>query len=114
MKYLLSGIDKHCYDCICFKQIFMWNVFLELSLILSISVLLLFRVHSGYVVKQIDNYPVRLIRSGSSMTDYAYEHGPVNPESDVYIKKNPQASNSTDHLFSIIIVTFNEPLLYKT
>lgn len=97
-----------------FKHLSMWHALVDFLLVLSIVMLILLKTHTGYVVKQIDHYPIRLARSGPLFSDYAYNHGPINPESDVFLQKNPRLANSTDHLFSIIIVTFNEPLLYKT
>lgn len=92
----------------------MGNAVLELALIVSVIVLILLNNHSLFIQKQIENYPARFIRAGLSSSDYANKHGPINSEFG-FMKTNSQSgSNSTNGLFSIIIVTYNEPLLYKT
>ena len=87
---------------------------LEFALIFSVIVLILLDKHSHFIQKQIENYPSRFIPAGLSSSDYANKHGPFSSESGIFNVNIQHQGNSTDGLFSIIIVTYNEPLLYKT
>ena len=88
--------------------------FICFSVFVCVVVLILMKNHIYYVSKQIDHYPVRLVRHGPKQSAYSEEHGPQRRLP--IVKSNPvrHVSNSTDNKFTVIIVTYNEPLLYKT
>ena len=88
--------------------------FICFSVFLCVVILILMKNHIYYVSKQIDHYPVRLARYGSKQSEYSDEHGPQKSLPKINGNQVHHASNSTDNKFTVIIVTYNEPLLYKT
>ena len=92
----------------------MGNAIIQFVVVLGMIICVLLKAHASYIVSQIDNYPVRLARSGPFQSEDSKNHEPLNKDDVTVVKKNVPLTNSTEDAFSIIIVTFNEPLLYKT
>lgn len=82
-----------------------------ISIVVCVVVLASLKNHLILSVEQIEHYPDRLLQAGSNMSYYSEQHGPS-------LRQYPGKGNSTqrrrDGKFTVIIVTFNEPLLEKT
>lgn len=76
-------------------------------------VILFLRSHTNYIHSRINDHSLHIVLSGQEIGSLV-ENNELSTKSINNLQNNETIPISADGRFSVIIVTFNEPLLYKT